>query len=104
MDKREDIIDKVRTYRDLVVQSFPMKIEQVYLFGSYAKGTPCKDSDIDVAFVVNRFEGDFFKVIPPIWKLKRQVDIRIEPHVIARDADYAGFLDEIRRTGIEIMN
>jgi predicted nucleotidyltransferase len=102
MDKREDIIDKVRIYRDLVLQDFPMEIEKVYLFGSYAKGTPRTDSDIDVAFVVNRFEGDFFRIIPPMWKLKRKVDVRIEPHVIARDADYAGFLDEIRRTGIEI--
>jgi predicted nucleotidyltransferase len=102
MDKREDIINKVRIYRNLVLKDFPMKIEEVYLFGSYAKGTPHKDSDIDVAFVVNRFEGDFFHVIPPMWKLKRTVDVRIEPHVIARDTDYAGFLDEIRRTGIEI--
>jgi predicted nucleotidyltransferase len=102
MDEREDIISKVRTYRDLVLKDFPMKVEKVYLFGSYAKGTFHKDSDIDVAFVVNRFEGDFFKVIPPIWKLKRQIDVRIEPHVIARDSDYAGFIDEIRRTGIEI--
>ncbi|MDR0692466.1 MAG: nucleotidyltransferase domain-containing protein [Prevotellaceae bacterium] len=102
MDKREDIINKVRTYRNLVMKDFPMEIEKVYLFGSYAKGTSRTDSDIDVAFVVNRFEGDFFQVIPPMWKLKRKVDVRIEPHVIARDSDYAGFLDEIRRTGIEI--
>ena len=102
MDQREDIINKVRTYRDLVLKDFPMEIEKVYLFGSYAKGAPHTDSDIDVAFVVNRFEGDFFQVIPPMWKLKRKVDLRIEPHVIARDTDYAGFLDEIRRTGIEI--
>jgi predicted nucleotidyltransferase len=102
MDKREDIISKVKAYRDLVLKDFPMEVEKVYLFGSYAKGTPRTDSDIDVAFVVNRFEGDFFQVIPPMWKLKRKVDIRIEPHVIARDSDYAGFLDEIRRTGVEI--
>jgi predicted nucleotidyltransferase len=102
MDKREDIIDKVKTYRNLVLEDFPLEVEKVYLFGSYAKGTPHTDSDIDVAFVVSRFEGDFFQVIPPMWKLKRKVDVRIEPHVIARDTDYAGFLDEIRRTGIEI--
>ncbi|MDR3187836.1 MAG: nucleotidyltransferase domain-containing protein [Prevotellaceae bacterium] len=102
MDKRDDIISKVRAYRDLVLRDFPMEVEKVYLFGSYAKGTPHEDSDIDIAFVVSRFEGDFFKVIPPMWKLKRKVDVRIEPHVVARDADYAGFLDEIRRTGIEI--
>jgi predicted nucleotidyltransferase len=102
MDKTTDIIDKVRTYKRLALESFPMKVEKVYLFGSYAKGVPHQDSDIDVAFVVKRFEGDFFKVIPPLWLLKCQVDSRIEPHVIARDTDYAGFLDEIQRTGIEV--
>ena len=103
MDKREDIIEKVMTYQMLVRQSdFPMSIEAVYLFGSYAKGTANKDSDIDVALVVNHFEGDFFDVIPPIWRLIEKVDFRIEPHVIARDTDYAGFLDEIQHTGIRI--
>ena len=103
MDERDDIIGKVKKYKQLVIDSsFPMKVENVYLFGSYAKGLPHKDSDIDVALVVKRFKGDFFKVIPPIWKLRRQIDFRIEPHVIARDTDYAGFLDEIQKTGILI--
>ncbi|GHT23735.1 hypothetical protein AGMMS4957_15700 [Bacteroidia bacterium] len=103
MDKRNDIISKVKTYKSLVEKTFPMHIEKVYLFGSYAKGTPREHSDIDVAFVINHFEGDYFKIIPPIWKLTRKVDFRIEPHVIARDTDYAGFLDEIQRTGVEIV-
>ena len=104
MDERDDIINKVKKYKQLVIDSnFPMKIENVYLFGSYAKGRPHEHSDIDVALVVKHFEGDFFSVIPPIWKLRRQVDFRIEPHVIARDTDYAGFLNEIERTGIQIV-
>jgi predicted nucleotidyltransferase len=103
MDERDDIISKVKKFKQLVFDSnFPMKIESVYLFGSYAKGMPHEHSDIDVALVVKRFKGDFFKVIPPIWKLRRQVDFRIEPHVIARDTDYAGLLNEIQRTGILI--
>jgi predicted nucleotidyltransferase len=102
MDKREDIISKVREYKLLIQKDFPMEIEKVYLFGSYAKGTPREHSDIDVAVVVNHFEGNFFDVIPPIWKLTEQVDFRIEPHIIARDTDFSGFLDEIQRTGVEI--
>jgi len=103
MDKRKDIIKKVNVYQELVRQSdFPMPIEAVYLFGSYAKGTANKDSDIDVAFVVNHFEGDYFKVIPPIWFLRESIDFRIEPHVIARDTDFAGFLEEIQQTGVLI--
>jgi len=103
MDEREDIIEKVMNYQMLVKQSsFPMLIEAVYLFGSYAKGTANKHSDIDVAFVVNHFDGDFFDIVPPILRLRETIDFRIEPHVIARDTDYAGFLDEIQHTGIRI--
>jgi len=101
MDKREDIISKVKQYKQLVDSSNLLKdIEQVYLFGSFVKGTPNKYSDIDVAFVVNSIEGDFFDIIPPIHRLTEKVDFRIEPHVVARDTDYAGFIDEIQRTGI----
>jgi predicted nucleotidyltransferase len=100
MDKREDIIEKVRAYKALVLETFPMKIENVYLFGSFAKGTTHKDSDIDVAFVVKHFKGNFFKVVPPLWKLQRQVDYRIEPHVVARDTDYAGFFGFARNDGV----
>jgi len=104
MDKRRDIIEKVKDYHTLVKKSdFPMPIEAVYLFGSYAKGTANKDSDIDVALVVNHFDGDFFDVIPSIWRLRETVDFHIEPVVVARDTDYAGFLDEIEHTGVRIV-
>ena len=103
MDKRYDIIKIVKEYQSLVKKSdFPIPIEEVYLFGSYAKGLANKDSDIDVAFVVNHFEGDYLEIIPRIWMLRETIDFRIEPHVIARDTDYAGMIDEIQKTGILI--
>ena len=104
MDKRETIIGRVKTYKELVNSSFPIKIDQFWLFGSYAKGSPNKDSDIDVALVVDYLDKDydFFETEPLLWKLTRQVDYRIEPVLIARDTDYAGFLDEIQKTGILI--
>ena len=100
MDEREYIIEKVKDYRELVKNNIPLPIENVYLFGSYAKGTSHKESDIDVAFVVNHFDGDLFEIMPLMWKLRRQIDWRIEPHIVARDSDYAGFLDEILQTGL----
>ena len=105
MDKRETIINRVKIYRDLVRSSSSIKIDQCWLFGSYAKGTPCQHSDIDVALVVEHKgdDYDFFEIEPLLWKLTRQVDDRIEPVLIARNADYAGFLDEIQRTGIKII-
>ncbi|MDR0831195.1 MAG: nucleotidyltransferase domain-containing protein [Prevotellaceae bacterium] len=104
MDKRTDIIKKVKDYQELVKQSdFPMQIDKVFLFGSFAKGNAQEDSDIDVAFVVKCWVGDYFTVVPMIWKLTEKIDYRIEPHVIVPDEDYAGFYDEIQKTGIEII-
>jgi len=104
MDKRETIIEKVRAYKDLVEKSFPVHVVQFWLFGSYAKGNPHKDSDIDVALVVDHLDNDYsiLETEPILWKLCESVDFRIEPHVIARDTDYAGILDEIQHTGIHI--
>ena len=59
MDKRETIINRVKTYKELVNSSFPIKIDQFWLFGSHAKGSPNKDSDIDVALVVERLNEDY---------------------------------------------
>ena len=104
MDKREDIIDKVKLYKQLVLSNFPVPVEQFWLFGSYAKNNAHKDSDIDVALVVDHLDENYsiLNTEPLLWKLRRQVDWRIEPHVIARDTDYAGFLNEIQRTGFLI--
>jgi predicted nucleotidyltransferase len=106
MDKRETIVSKVRDYKKLVNTSFPVKIDQFWLFGSYAKGNPRKDSDIDVALVVDHLNDDYsiLETESILWMLLEQVDFRIEPHVIARDTDYEGFLNEIQRTGVEITN
>jgi len=99
MDKSE-AINKVKDYSILLKKYFPL--EKVYLFGSYAKNTNRIDSDIDVAIVVSHIEGDFFSIQPLLWKLRRQIDDRIEPILIERENDKGDFLKEIQRNGIEI--
>ena len=99
MDKRE-AINKVKAYRHLLKDYF--HFENIYLFGSYAKNTNREDSDIDVAIVVSNIEGDYFSIHPLLWKLRRQIDDRIEPILIERDNDKGDFLSEIQRYGIEI--
>ncbi|MDR2206212.1 MAG: nucleotidyltransferase domain-containing protein [Flavobacteriaceae bacterium] len=105
MDKRETIIEKAKAYKDLVLANFPIRIEQFWLYGSYAKNQAQKDSDIDIALVVNSLDDNynFFETEPILWTLTRKIDTRIEPVLIARDTDYAGFLDEIKSTGIQIQ-
>ena len=99
MDKRE-AIKLVRAYKRLLKDH--LSFEKVYLFGSFAKGTNKEDSDIDVAIVVKKLDGDFFLVNPLLWKLRRQIDDRIEPILIESDFDEAGFLEEIQKNGIEV--
>ena len=84
--------------------SLNITVDSLILFGSQAKGTAKVSSDIDIAVVVNHIDDDtYWKSLPLLWKLTYQVDDRIEPVLIARDTDYAGFLDEIEHTGIEIV-
>lgn len=74
MDKTEAII-KVQEYKLLLMNYFDL--DKVYLFGSYAKNTNTTDSDIDVAIIVNKIEGDYFSTTPILWKLRRQIDDRL---------------------------
>ena len=99
MDKNEAIL-KVKQYRSILESYF--NIEKVYLFGSYARNNYREDSDIDVAIVVRHLEGDFFSTNPILWKLRRQVDDRIEPILLESEIDNNNFLLEIQKYGIEI--
>ena len=99
MDKRE-AIEKVRAYK-LLLNNY-IDLEKVYLYGSYSRDSNHNESDIDVAVIVNQIDGDYFKVTPLLWKLRRQIDDRIEPIILERGKDRSGFLEEIEKNGIEI--
>ena len=75
MGKR-DVIKKLRQYKILVSGYFD--VDKVILFGSYATGRQNPDSDIDVAIIVNSIDTDFFSYAPLLWKLRQEVDDRIE--------------------------
>jgi len=76
-------------------------IQKVVLFGSYARGTPGKDSDIDVALVSASFQGDRYEDRRRIVPFRRGLDCRIEPIPITpADFEAGGILiDEIKKTG-----
>lgn len=99
MGKRE-VIKKLRLYKLLVSGHFDL--DKLILFGSYSKGTQRTDSDIDVAVVVNSIDSDFFSYAPLLWKLRLEVDNRIEPVLFINGKDESGFLQEILNTGLEI--
>lgn len=59
----------------------------IYLFGSYAKGNPREESDIDVAVVVSRIKNDkeYFDKKMQLWRMILDVDTRIEPILLEKD-------------------
>lgn len=78
-------------------------VTKVYVFGSFAKGKEREESDIDVAIVLNNMT-DFFLTQKQLMKLRRSVDLRIEPHPI-KEKDFNAmnpFAYEIQQTGVEI--
>lgn len=99
MDK-EEAIKKLKNYKLLLSKHF--KFEEMILFGSYAKGLAGKDSDMDVAVIVDELQGDYFSTRPLLWRLRRQIDDRIEPIILERQNDESGFLSEIEKYGIQI--
>jgi predicted nucleotidyltransferase len=89
----------------LFVKTIPndLGVKKAYLFGSYAKGNEREESDIDIAIVVTNMP-DFFSTQKLLMKLRRSIDLRIEPHPI-KEQDFNAsnpFAFEISNTGIEI--
>jgi predicted nucleotidyltransferase len=80
-------------------------IDKAILFGSYAKGTPHKYSDVDLAIFsdyfknMNRIDGLYFLLLNAV-----DYEIDLEPQPFTMD-DYrqpVGIVKEIIETGIEI--
>jgi predicted nucleotidyltransferase len=99
MDKTE-VLKKLEKYKRLL--SKYMKFDEMILFGSYAKGDACDDSDVDVAVIVDEISGDYFSTRPLLWKIRREVDDRIEPIIIEKCHDDSGFLSDVMEHGIKI--
>jgi predicted nucleotidyltransferase len=96
MDK-ETAVARVKQYAAVVRKNFPVK--KVILYGSHAKGKARGHSDIDVAIVVRRVEGDLLLSNALLFKLRRDIDPMIEPVLLEEDNDPSGFLAEIMKTG-----
>ncbi|MDO8445744.1 MAG: nucleotidyltransferase domain-containing protein [Deltaproteobacteria bacterium] len=103
-ETKELINKKVREYVQ-VLKEHNIPVWRLYLFGSYAKGTYRKDSDIDLAVFWDKDEIDGFDEDVQLMKLRWDVDLTIEPHSFARtDFDETNpFIREIIKTGERII-
>jgi predicted nucleotidyltransferase len=96
MDKAE-AIRCVKQYSNVLKKYFDVK--KVVLYGSYANNTARLDSDIDVAVIFNRIEDDFLMTEAKLYRLRRDIDARIEPVLLEESNDISGFMEEILKTG-----
>ena len=80
-----------------------VKSNGLILFGSYAKRKAKGHSDIDIAIVFPNI-SDFFVLQLDLMKLRRKIDLRIEPHLFSiEDFNKNNPLaSEIFNTGIEL--
>jgi predicted nucleotidyltransferase len=95
MDK--EIIKIAKLYAQKVKSYMP--VSMVILYGSYAGGTAGKNSDIDIAVVVDKFRGDYLKTSAELFNLVRTVNKRIEPVLLCREYDKSGFLENLLKHG-----
>jgi predicted nucleotidyltransferase len=101
---KELVYRLIKKYVD-VMKEHDIPIWRLYLYGSYAKNTYHKDSDIDLAVFWDKDEIDGFDDDVLLMKLTRNVDLRIEPHSFARtDFDETNpYVKEIIKTGERIV-
>jgi predicted nucleotidyltransferase len=74
----KDILNIIRDYIQELKKN-NIHIRDVYLYGSYARNIPSDESDIDVAIISDSFSGDWFKDVKLLLRLRRHIDLRIEP-------------------------
>lgn len=95
MDKAE-AIELTRQYKIAISDKF--KDVKVYLYGSYSKGTARKDSDIDVAVIVPKIDGDWLTLSSFLWHKVDDVSLLIEP-VLMEEANPSPLYEDVMRTG-----
>lgn len=102
MDKGE-ALKIANLYIDSISNKYT--ILQAYMFGSFAMGTNHDDSDIDVAVVVNN-SVDIIDTQIDMMKLRRKVDLRIEPHpfVMSDFNQNDPLVSEILKYGVKIKS
>jgi len=96
----QSVIEKVKQFAGIVKQAMPVK--KIILYGSYARESEHPGSDIDIAVIVDRIDGDYLELSAKLYEMVRDIDVRIEPVLLNENADKSGFIESIMKYGREI--
>lgn len=97
----QDILKTINAYLN-VLRKHRMHFKSVWLFGSFAENRASEDSDIDIAMVMPEVKNKFYKEVE-LTKYRREIDSRIEPHIINAGDLESPFYKEIIKRGIKIV-
>lgn len=103
LNKKE--INLINRYARLLKQK-GIKVSQIILFGSHAKGMAKPDSDIDLAVISSQFGRDNLKEMMLLRKLALEIDSHIEPLPFTpQDLEdrYSTLTQEIKKYGVLIQ-
>ncbi|MFH1976455.1 MAG: nucleotidyltransferase domain-containing protein [Pseudomonadota bacterium] len=102
MDKK-NALKLGRNYVNFLVSNRYYNVKEAFLFGSYTRGRFNDDSDIDIALVLAGYK-DTIKELSNLMRLRRNFDLRIEPHPITEEDFKSGnpFAVEIKK-GVKIL-
>ncbi len=98
------VIDQVQEYKK-ILQADNLPVSDVYVFGSYAKGSAGKDSDIDVAVISPKFKSSWEALSYLYSKLPYGLGWLIEPMGFSPEEfedQYSTLVHEIKKHGIRI--
>jgi len=82
--------------------SVELPISGVWLYGSWAYGSPNGESDIDVAVALDRKPENLVAAEKKLFRIRRSIDTRIEPIIIDVEADGSGFSEMVVRRGLRV--
>ncbi len=80
-------------------------IMEAYIYGSFAKGTSHKWSDIDLAIISPDFSDDLFEDRLYLMRIAASIDDRIEPRPFKKELFNRNdpLVDEIQKNGVKLL-
>lgn len=97
---KDEVLNLVRDYKRVISSRFATE-PKVYLYGSYSKGFPKPESDIDVAIIVPRVDGDWLDISTDLWLDVDKVNSLIEP-ILLEENSPSPLYDDVMRTGVAV--
>jgi uncharacterized protein len=96
---KNEAIEKVKKYADTIISEFNPNM--IVLFGSYAKGTEKENSDIDVAVIVDKIEGDYLDILFRLYKMRRNIDESFKNVFYILQCEFVCWITSTLNQGIE---